>query len=332
MQTRATINANFSLARVFGLALLSAIVLQLVACGHKGGGAAKSGQTIARVNGDEITIGQLNYELQRSNVNAAQQDVASKQIVQGLIDRQLVTQAAIDSKLDRNPNVLQAIENAKAMVLAQAYLESKAANVAKPTDAEVKEYYNKHPDLFANRKVYLMDELSLSASSYSKELNDVANSAKTLEEIMAWLDKNNIAYNHAQATHAAESLPEALRQQLLKMVVGDIIFIRAREGNIIGRIQAVKVTPLTEDDAKPFIERGLFGDKRKVAAKEEMKNLRNAAKIVFLDDKYKIDTTSAPSVAAAQKPVEQAKPAEVVKPTEAAPPASSHIEKGLSGL
>jgi EpsD family peptidyl-prolyl cis-trans isomerase len=329
MQTRATINANFSLARVFCLVLLSAIALQLVACGHKGGGGtAKSGQTIARVNGDEITIGQLNYELQRSNISPAQQDAASKHIVQGLIDRQLVSQAAIDAKLDRNPNVLQAMENAKAIVLAQAYLESKAANVLKPTDAEVTDYYNKHPDLFATRKVYLLDELSLSADSYSKALDDVTNSAKTLDEIIAFLDKNGIGYNHAQATHAAEALPEALRKQLLKMVVGDIVFIRAREGNIIGRIQAVKEAPVIIENAKPYIERGLYGEKRKEAAKVEMLSLRNAAKIVFLDDKYKLDTT----VPSSQKNSDLTKPQDVAKPAEGLPPATSNIEKGLSGL
>jgi len=329
MKMDASIIKKIGLARLALSLLLLASAFQLSACGHKGaGGAQKTGQTIARVNGDEITVGQLNYELQRSNINPAQQDAASKQIVQGLIDRQLVSQAAIDAKLDRNPNVLQAMENAKAIVLAQAYLESKAANVPKPTDAEVKDYYNKHPDLFANRKVYLLDELSLSADSYSKALDDVANASKTLEEIIAWLDKNGIAYNHAQATHTAEALPEALRKQLLKMVVGDIVFIRAREGNIIGRIQAVKEAPVTIENAKPYIERGLYGEKRKDAAKNEMISLRNAAKIVFLDDKYKLDTTT-PSP---QKNSDLSKPQEVTKPAEGLPPATNHIDKGLSGL
>jgi EpsD family peptidyl-prolyl cis-trans isomerase len=310
------------------LILLSLIVVHLTGCGHKVAGGEKSGQTIARVNGNEITIGQLNYELQRANINPAQQDAASKQIVEGLIDRQLMTQAAIDAKLDRNPRVLLAIENAKATVLAQAYLQSKAANVPKPSDSEVKDYYNKHPDLFASRKVYLMDELTLPPEAYSKELNDVASTAKTLDEITLVLDKNHISFNRAQASHASEALPDALRKQLLKMVVGDIVFIRAREGTVIGRIQAIKETPVSEEIARPYIERGLNLEKRKEAAKDEMKNLRNAAKIVFLEDKYKLDVV-APE---AQKPAEVAKPEVAAKPAEATPPASSHIDKGLSGL
>lgn len=323
-------NMGMEMLRGAILLVLMASVLQLTACGHKSAsGQVKSGQTIARVNGDEITVGQLNYELQHANIRAEQQAAATKQIVQSLIDRQLVTQAALKESLDRNPAVLQAMENAKAMVLAKAYLEKKAASAAKPTDAEVADYYGKHPDLFANRKVYLLDELSLSADAYSKELNDVANTAKSLDEITGWLDKHAVKYNHAQATHAAETLPEALRVQLMKMVVGDIIFIRAQEGNIIGRIQAVKDTPVAPDEAKPFIERGLLGEKRKAAAEAEMKALRSASKVVFLDDQYKLDAVAAP--AAVQKPAEVTQPTEAAKPAAAAKPTSS-IEKGLSGL
>lgn len=330
MQTQEATMANFMVVRAGIILLLIAAMMQLAACEHKeAGGQAKTGQVIARVNGDEITISQLNYELQHGNVKPAQQALASQQIVQGLIDRQIVEQAALKASLDRKLGVLQAIENAKALVLVQAYFEEKVAAVAKPTEAEVDDYYAKHPDLFANRKVYLMDELSLPAASYSKELNAVADSAKTLEVITQWLDQHGLKYNHAQATHAAETLPLALRTQLLKMVTGDIIFIRAQEGILIGRIQAVKDAPVAQSDAKRFIERGLMTEKRKAVAEAELKNLRASSKIVFLDDKYKLDTTAA----VVEKPAEEAKPAETTtKPTETNKPVASHIEKGLSGL
>jgi len=107
MQIMAAGSSKSKLARGAVLFALIVSMLPLTAC-HKGaGGQAKSGQTIARVNGDDITIGQLNYELQRANIKADQQDAVAKQMMQGLIDRQLVTQAALDAKLDRNPRVLQ---------------------------------------------------------------------------------------------------------------------------------------------------------------------------------------------------------------------------------
>jgi hypothetical protein len=80
---------------------------------------------------------QVNNELQRANVQPAQQEAASRQIVQGLVDRQILLQAAHKEKLDRKPQVMQAIENAKMQILAQAYLQERVASVAKPTADEI---------------------------------------------------------------------------------------------------------------------------------------------------------------------------------------------------
>jgi EpsD family peptidyl-prolyl cis-trans isomerase len=74
----------------------------------------KPGQALASVNGDEITVLQLNEELQRAGVQAGQQEVASKRLLEGLIDRQLLVAEATKEKLDRDPKVVQAIERARA--------------------------------------------------------------------------------------------------------------------------------------------------------------------------------------------------------------------------
>lgn len=311
-----------------------AMVATLGACGNKDESSEKhSSQTIARVNGDEITVHQINNELQRANIKPEQKEVATKQVVQGLIDRQIIVQEAMKEKLDRNPLVLQALENAKAQILAQAYIEQKLSKTAKPTAAEIAEYRNQHPQIFANRKVYVMDEIMLPASSYSDTLKNEVDAAKTMEEITALLDKRSIKFRRTQAAHAAETLPQQLLEQLGKMKVGDIIFVRAKETNLIARINEAKDAPVAEKDSTPLIERILFGNKRKAAAESEMKTLRAAAKVVYLDKTYEPkaqDQAKAPVAAApASTPVAPASP-----PSESAAtkPLADHVEKGLSGL
>ena len=76
---------------------------------------------------------QLNEELQRAGVTAAQQETASKQLLQVLIDRQLLQEAAAKENLDRDPKVMQAIDRAKSLIIAQAYLQKRVGSVAKPT-------------------------------------------------------------------------------------------------------------------------------------------------------------------------------------------------------
>ena len=114
--------APLSSGRIAKLALMLAALGLLASCGDKKASEEKVGQSIVSVNGDEITIHQLNAELQRANVQPAQQEMAGKQITKALVDRQILVQEAIKEKLDRNPKVMQAIESAKTQILAQAYL------------------------------------------------------------------------------------------------------------------------------------------------------------------------------------------------------------------
>ncbi len=314
-----------AVARVVLMLTLLGLV---TACGK---GEEKASQSIVRVNSDEITVLQLNNELQRANVQAGQQDEAGRQIVKALVDRQILAQAAHKDKLDRNPRVMQAIESAKTQILAQAYLENKLANLPKPTGPEVDAYRSAHTDIFANRKVYIMDELAFAPEG--KDIQAVSGSAKTLDDVIHWLDANQIKHARAQASHASETLPPELLAKFGKMVDGDIIFINANGHTVAGRMLEIKDQPISEKDSIPLIERILQEQKRKLAAEDEMTRLRTAAKINYINKKF--DPASDNKVPAPAAKVEPAKPAEGAKPAgnaKPADPAVNHMEKGLSGL
>jgi len=313
------------------LATAGKIVFMLVAigliasCGKKHG-EDKASQSIVRVNGDEITVHQINNELQRANVQPGQQEVAGKQISQALVDRQILVQEALKTKLDRNPQVMQAIENAKTQILAQAYLENKVSSIAKPSSAEVTDYRAKHADIFANRKIYITDELVFSIEAgNSVELK----SAKSLKDVTQWLNAHQIKYAATRVAHAAETLPPQLLTKFGQMAIGEVVFISGNGAN--GRTMAaslieVKEVPISEKDSKPLIERIVSEQKRKQTAEAEMKRLRAAAKIEYINKKFdpSIDIKVAKSVQN-NKQVEDAKLTDSRK-------AEGNLAKGLSGL
>ena len=152
--------------RLAGTALLM-LALALAGCGNK---EKKAGQSLASVNGEEITVLQLNEELQRSGVQAARQEAASKQLLEVLIDRQLLQNEAAKEKLDRDPKVVQAVERAKALIVAQAYMQKRIGNLPRPDKAEVEEYYRKNPQFFANRKQFDMKQLVLSTADLDAQV------------------------------------------------------------------------------------------------------------------------------------------------------------------
>ena len=111
------------------------------------------------VDGAEITVLQLNEELQRSNVPAAQQETATKQLLESLVDRQLLQNQAAKEKIDRDPKVMQAVERAKALIVAQAYMQKKIGTITRPSKEELEEYFNKNPQFFTQRKQFDMKHL-----------------------------------------------------------------------------------------------------------------------------------------------------------------------------
>jgi len=318
------------------IALMLVVIGLMTSCGKKNA-EEKTSQSIVRVNGDEITVHQLNDELQRANVPSGQQEEAGKLIMQKLLDRQILVQEALKTKLDRNPRVMQAIENAKMQILAQAYLEEKVSSIAKPTEAEIANYRAKNTDIFANRKIYVMDELVFVADAgNAQELQSLSNSAKKQEEVIQWLRAHQIKYGRAQAAHAAESLPPELLAKLSKMAIGDLIFINSNGRTVVGSMVEIKNLPISETDSKPLIDRILTGQKRKQTAEAEIARLRSVAKIEYINKNFDPSAgTNASSQVA--KPVEQESTAEPSKSNEVATQAGKgkvegHIEKGLSGL
>lgn len=338
MYNETSIFTTTPLSRMGKFALILLMLGLIASCGKKNGDE-KTSQSIVRVNGDEITIHQLNNELQRANVQPSQQEAAGKQITQKLVDRQILVQEALKNKLDRNPRVMDTIENAKLQILAQAYLEDKVSSIAKPTEAEIADYHAKHTDIFANRKVYVMDEVVFAVGADKvAELQSFSNSAKTMDDVNKWLDANQIKSARTQTAHAAETLPPELLSKLSKMAVGDLIFVNANGRTIAGRMVEIKEVPISEVDSKPLIERILTAQKRKQAAEAEMTRLRSAAKIEYINKKFELsdDASSAQQVS---KPITPANPAvaEPSKPADASKPAGDgkvqgHIEKGISGL
>ncbi|MBV7535978.1 EpsD family peptidyl-prolyl cis-trans isomerase [Duganella sp. sic0402] len=317
-------------SRVACAAWLLIAVVGLSACGDK---TKKPGQSLASVNGNEITVLQLNEELQRAGVAPAQQEAASKQLLEALIDRQLLQEQAEKDKTDRDPKVVQAIERAKSLILAQAYIQKRIGNVGKPTRAEVEEYFQKNPGFFTNRKQFDMRQLVLASRDVDAPLKAAMDSAKSLEEVAAWLDAHKVRYARAQLTRATTDLPPELSGKLLAMPKGQLFIIKEGERSLLITIADIKDTPVTLEAATPQIEQFLINKRTKDATDAEIKRLRGAAKIEYLNKA----ATPAAAAATASAPAAAAPAPAAATPAPAAPAAaastpSEAINRGVAGM
>ena len=313
-------------------AALVLVAATLAACGDKPK-ESKPGQALASVNGEEITVLQLNEELQRAGVSAAQQQQASKQLLQALIDRQLLESEAEKEKLDRDPKVMQAIERAKSLIVAQAYMQKRVGNVARPTPAEVEEYFNKNPQFFSNRKQFNMNELIISSSDLTPELRTAIDGAKSLEEVAVLFDSRKVKYGRAQVTRSTADLNPQLSQKLLGMEKGQLFIVKEGERAMVISIAEIKDAPVTLEVAAPQIGQYLMNKKNKELAAAEIARLRSSAKIEYLNKDMAPDP-NAPASGAPAAPTGPAATAGSVAPadTGADTDKAAALDRGVAGL
>lgn len=264
----------------FRMGVVALAAISLVACGDK---EKKPGQSLASVNGEEITVLQLNEELQRSNVPAGQLEAAKKQLLNSLVDRQLLLNEATKEKLDRDPKVVQSIERARALIIAQAYLQKRIGTPARPNRADVEDYYIKHPQFFQQRKQFDMRQLVIDSANLTPEVKSAIDSAKSLDEVATWLDSHDVKYARAQLTRTSAELPPELSAKLLTMDKGQLFIVKEGVRSLLVSIADIKPVSVTLEAATPQIEQFLINQKSKLDADAELARLRAAAKIVYLN-------------------------------------------------
>ena len=314
------------------------IVALIAGCGDKKDGAAKEEkptQVAAKVNGTELTVSQVNFALQRiPNLDKDQSKAASLQVVRNLVDQEVLAQKAQSEKLDRDPAVVQALDAAHRQIMAEAYMSRKLGTPAEPSDAEVTDYFNKHPELFTKRKIYRLQEIAIKAPKEKQEaIRKQLAESKTLNDFGAWLKAEKYPVQASQGVKPAEQLPQALLPRLAEMPDGQAMVVNTPDGLLVIVLADSQVQPVTLEQAKPAIARLLQNEARQKAAKAELDSLKAAAKIEYVGE---FADAGKEAATPAEQPAAPAANAAAPAANAAAPAApaadADAISKGVSGL
>ncbi|MEQ1815840.1 MAG: EpsD family peptidyl-prolyl cis-trans isomerase [Nitrosomonas sp.] len=314
-------------ARMTLIGYMSILALVLAACDIESK-EKKTGQALVSVNGKEVTMLQLNDEIKRANIRPDQYEAASKQLLESLIARQLIMDEAISNKLDRTPDVMQARERANAQIISQAYMQSIVSKVAKPSKAEIDDYYQKHPEYFSQRKQFDLTIVRIATKDLGDELKKIIEAAKSLDEVVAWLDKSKVQYLRNLASRSTTDLPSQMVTMMQQKSKDTIFIINEQENSLLMSVNAITDSPITAAVAAPQIEKFLINQKYKEATDAEVARLRTVAKIEYFNDKA---STSKAEKTATQLTVSP--PPEVTDNLNLTEPVlEGTIERGIMGI
>jgi EpsD family peptidyl-prolyl cis-trans isomerase len=323
------------------------VVALLVGCG--GGDKEKpASQTAAKVNKEEITVHQINLVMgQQRGIPPEQAASATSQILERLIDQELALQKAADQKLDRDPRVMQQLEASRREIISRAYVEKIGDGAPKPTPAEVSAYYEQHPALFSQRRVYSLQEVAIEAPPEKvEELKKVLTGAKSFNTFVEYLKTNNIKFRGAEAVRGAEQLPLTSVDQFAQLKDGQAVFAVTPTGARVIHLVSSRSQPVSLQAAIPAIEQFLLNERKRKLIADDLHALRSAAKIDYVGDfdKNKPPPRPAPSMDA--PPLTSIAPALSASAVDAAPqieiaprdagpasmPSDATLDKGLKGM
>lgn len=248
--------------------------------------ASAASQVVAKVNSEEITVHQLNALLARSGgVPESELLRRKREGLERLVDQRLAVQQALERKLDRSASVQRALETAKSEILANAFYEQIAAAQPKPSDEETRKYYAEHPELFAQRRVFALEQIVFRADdNVAVDLRERVAKGGSLKEIAQWAQQRGIQYSGGRAVRAAEEIPLELLPRLHKAKEGELLLIENGERREVIRVAGVTPQPVDEATASTRIRQFLANRRVAEAVASEIKQLKAHAKIVYVGE------------------------------------------------
>jgi EpsD family peptidyl-prolyl cis-trans isomerase len=266
--------------------LLLALSSCLVSCGrtesvddHRAGDPV-----LATVGGDEITLSAVNAELKTLDGREGDSDVRhQKQVLDALIDRDILARDAARRKIDLDPAVLDAIDREKAKILVKAYMQGVIASMPKPTQQDIDRYYRDHPFLYAERKLFKSDELTIHDVAARQQVIAMSDVGNSMHQILLWLDEHDVPYVLKQRVITGDKLPSGLAEMTSNLVNGKPFIVKDENDFQIWAMTELSLQPLDEDVVRPQIEQTLINQKAREELAADVAKLRAADGVVYSD-------------------------------------------------
>ena len=289
-------------------------------------------QVVAKVNGDEISVHQVNNALaQLRNVSPENVDRARQEVLDKLINQQLAVQQAEESELDRSTEVMMKIDAAKREILTRAYLSQVVAALPKPSEEEAKAFYQEHPALFSERRIYNLHEIVVEKPyPPADEIRQLV-AGKSPDEIATALQQRNIAFNASSGTRAAEQISLPILSGLAQIEDGETGVVETPEALVILHVDTSRSAPVSEEVAMQRIPQYLANNRAKEAINAELDRLKAAADIQLMNQTASAEADSG-TTQTANEGTTAAKAAAPAESQPAETEAQSSTAKGIAGL
>ena len=266
---------KMSFGKVAYVSLVAALLVTS-GCGKKA-----TGQVVAVVNGDEITLDELNAELSSVNLPpSADKKLAMRQLLQQVVDRRLLAQTAKEQGLDRDPAYITQQRRANEDLLVRMYAKKSADTIPVPTAAEIDKYIASHPMVFGSRTRYKLDQIRFEMPADPSRLKSLE-ADHSMDAIIASLNSMGIKFQRGGSALDSGSVAPAALKQVTSLPPGEPFITPAGRQIAVSVITGTEPLPVPDAQIRPLAVQALRNDSLNKIGEARLKEARAKGKIEY---------------------------------------------------
>jgi peptidyl-prolyl cis-trans isomerase C len=239
------------------------------------------GQTVAVVNGREITIPELNFALSEVKIpDSADKNVVRSQILQKIIDRRLLADEARKEGIDKTPEYLNRQRQMGEDLLISMLAPRRMNTAQLPSDREVDTYIASNPQAFASREEWALNQVLYPTQKDPAIAAEIAKT-KTMDDLIAVLQQHKVSFSR-QTNHLDTAvIPPQLYSKINALPAGEPFAFPVGDRTIASSITNRESKALTGDQAKPIAVQAMRKAQTAKSLEDLLKSLRGTAKIEY---------------------------------------------------
>lgn len=259
----------------------AAIAVTLATLLVAGCGKEATGQVAAVVNGEEITLQEINAEIGSASVpDGVDKKVVQQAALQRIIERRLLAQAAREDGIDKTPDYLLRERQLRDALLVQLMGQRAERTLKVPDQQEIDKFIADNPLMFAERKVLTIDRIQFPLPQSVDQLKALEND-HSIDAVAARLQQMGIEFRRDKPLIDAASLGQKRMSQIRALPPGEPFVIPENGVVTVGVITAERAEPISPEQARPLAVQALRKQKLTETVQQRLKQSRETAEIEY---------------------------------------------------
>ncbi len=257
-----------------GFAVLG-VTLAVAACSGPGSDKPPTGDVLAKVDGREITVHDVNAEARATGVQATGR--ATRMLLQRVVARVLLAQSARAQKLDQDPDYPADRLRLEEEMLAQKALQKVKLPTGAPSDAEVKTWIADHPWAFENRQRF-----ALAQARFRFQPSDPpVDPSQTLDAVVAALKARGTPVQTGAPVVDTAQMNPADAAKLAALPLDKLLVVRQGDSVLVTAVRDRQPLVLPPDQQTALAARMIAQQRAVTVLDAQVAALRRDAKVSY---------------------------------------------------